>query len=104
MDGHDLTPPTVPSSSTAAVLDPADPALAPDETGAADQELGLDLGPARPWWWPLKSYPGNEEASVWLRRAVSVLVVIGCGIYVFWVVHPELVLRNTTPTGGDMGA
>ncbi|MFN8050817.1 MAG: hypothetical protein U0Q22_05250 [Acidimicrobiales bacterium] len=37
-------------------------------------------------------------------RLFSALVVFGCCVYVFWVVHPELVFRNTTPTGGDMGA
>lgn len=37
-------------------------------------------------------------------KLFSALVVGLCCIYVFWVVHPELVFRNTTPTGGDMGA
>ena len=52
----------------------------------------------------MSSYPGDLEARKWLQRVVSALVVIGCGVYVFWVVHPNLVLRDTTPTGGDMGA
>src|SRR5690606_32284836 len=39
-----------------------------------------------------------------LMRWTSAIVVGACCLYVFWVVHPELIFRNTTPTGGDMGA
>ena len=57
-----------------------------------------------PGWWPFRVYPGDDEARRWVQRAISLLVVAACCGYVFWVVHPELILRNTTPTGGDMGA
>ena len=36
--------------------------------------------------------------------APHVVVVVGCSALVVAAVHPDLVLRNTTPTGGDMGA
>jgi hypothetical protein len=32
------------------------------------------------------------------------VVVGGCCAYVFWVLRPDLIFKNTTPTGGDMGA
>jgi hypothetical protein len=38
------------------------------------------------------------------RNLFSGLFVLLCCSYAFWKVHPELVLRNTTPTGGDMGS
>lgn len=39
-----------------------------------------------------------------LRSWVTFVVVAGSVGFAFLNVHPELVLRNTTPTGGDMGA
>jgi hypothetical protein len=39
-----------------------------------------------------------------LRRAVDAAVVVACAGFVFWQVHPHLVLADTTPAGGDMGA
>ncbi len=42
-----------------------------------------------------------------LRRAwrvVSAGVVLACCIVVLWVLEPRLLLRNTTPNGGDLGA
>jgi len=48
----------------------------------------------------------TDTATVrkWAGRLFSLLMVGACCGYVFWVVHPELILRNTLPTGGDMGA
>lgn len=49
----------------------------------------------------------EEERQQFLSNVAKVFsgVVVGmCCLYVFWVVHPELIFRNTTPTGGDMGA
>lgn len=37
-------------------------------------------------------------------RGVSLIVVAACCAYMFWQTHPNLVLADTTPTGGDMGA
>ncbi|HKY14390.1 MAG TPA: hypothetical protein VJM33_05660 [Microthrixaceae bacterium] len=83
-----------------ATPDPYD--LEAEASGDAPGDTPVE--PVPPWWWPLSSYPGEDEARRWLRLFVGLLVVVGCGAYVFWIVHPELVLRNTTPTGGDMGA
>ncbi len=39
-----------------------------------------------------------------LEGAVSALVVAGSMLFVMLTLHPDLVLANTTPAGGDMGA
>jgi len=46
---------------------------------------------------------GDSFATV-MAKVFSGVVVALCCIYVLWVVKPNLVLRDTTPTGGDMGA
>ena len=38
------------------------------------------------------------------RRTIDVLVVAACAWFVFWQLHPDLILAETTPAGGDMGA
>jgi hypothetical protein len=38
------------------------------------------------------------------RRTIDVLVVAASALFVFWQLHPELILADTTPAGGDMGA
>lgn len=42
----------------------------------------------------------HQPVSSWLTLVV---VVAACG-YIFSTLHPNLIFRNTTPTGGDMGA
>jgi hypothetical protein len=101
MDAEDLTESSG-APVNAAVLEP------PDEVTSGGSDVhqtdeGADLEPP-PWWWPTSHYPGEEVARRRLQLAVGLLVAVACGIFVFWVVHPELVFRNTTPTGGDMGA
>jgi len=39
-----------------------------------------------------------------LRRALDLLVVAGAALFTFWQLHPQLLLAETTPAGGDMGA
>ena len=39
-----------------------------------------------------------------IRLIVDAFVVTACVGFVLWQLHPELLLRNTTPAGGDMGA
>ena len=46
----------------------------------------------------------RQQFLATVAKVFSAVIVGLCCIYVFWVVHPELVFRNTTPTGGDMGA
>jgi hypothetical protein len=38
------------------------------------------------------------------RRTIDVLVVAASAWFVFWQLHPDLILAETTPAGGDMGA
>ncbi len=43
----------------------------------------------------------------WLRivnRVTAIAIVTACVLFVFVELHPGLILRNTTPAGGDMGA
>ena len=39
-----------------------------------------------------------------IRLIVDVVVVAACVVFVLWQLQPELLLRNSTPAGGDMGA
>jgi hypothetical protein len=39
-----------------------------------------------------------------LRRVIDLLVLGACVAFVLWHLQPDLLLRNTTPAGGDMGA
>lgn len=43
-------------------------------------------------------------SDVGWRRIVTFLTVAGSMLLIFSVLHPTLIFRNTTPTGGDMGA
>jgi hypothetical protein len=47
---------------------------------------------------------GDPERRRNVERIVSWVVVAACAVFVFWSLHPQLILQNTTPTGGDMGA
>ncbi len=62
---------------------------APDETDAA---IGAD-----------DALPPRRSDSR-LRSVVDVVVVAACSLFVFWQLHPDLLLAETTPAGGDMGA
>src|SRR5947207_675173 len=53
---------------------------------------GSDRSTARRAW-----YDGLEH---W----IGVAIVAACSIFVFFQLHPSLVLSNTTITGGDTGA
>lgn len=37
-------------------------------------------------------------------RIASIVIVGGATLFLLWTLHPDLILRNNTPTGGDMGA
>lgn len=49
------------------------------------------------------SVPGATWAET-LKSMSTTAVVLGATLIVLSVLHPDLILRNTTPTGGDMGA
>ncbi len=55
-----------------------------------------DLPPEQP------ARPRPDEGPV--RTAIDVGVVAACAAFVFWQLHPGLLLADTTPAGGDMGA
>jgi hypothetical protein len=71
-------------SSSVAVLERRDDE--PDRT--PDDEVGV----------------GDPERRRNVERIVSWVVVAACAVFVFWSLHPQLILQDTTPTGGDMGA
>ena len=73
-------------------------------TGRDQDDLGpvdLDTAPA-PDDRPPDDDPPADGGQV--RRAVDLLVVAGCALFVFWQLHPDLLVAETTPAGGDMGA
>ena len=43
------------------------------------------------------------NADYW-KRLSTIIVVGGATIFLLLTLHPDLILRNNTPTGGDMGA
>src|SRR5215218_527859 len=45
----------------------------------------------RPWW---------ERLEIWTGAAI----VVACCVFVLFQLQPDLLLRNTTPAGGDTGA
>ena len=45
----------------------------------------------------------ESNADYW-KRLSTIIVVGGATIFLLLTLHPELILRNNTPTGGDMGA
>src|SRR6478735_1845816 len=47
--------------------------------------------------------PADRDLTVAWRAAGAAIVVASCGL-VLWVLHPSLLLRDTTPNGGDLGA
>src|SRR5256885_11049341 len=67
-----------------------DPADAPEPAPA----------PARARWRP----PDLQLRRPSPAAVVNGLVVLGACAFVFWQLHPNLLFRNTTTAGGDMGA
>ncbi|MDE0805256.1 MAG: hypothetical protein OSA99_18280 [Acidimicrobiales bacterium] len=65
-------------------------------------ELRLDEPPAdeTPEEEPLP--PRRDDGMI--RRSIDLAVVAACAGFVFWQLHPDLILAPTTPAGGDMGA
>ena len=46
--------------------------------------------------------PHADDGAV--RGLIDAVVVAACAAFVFWQLHPDLLLADTTPAGGDMGA
>lgn len=45
-----------------------------------------------------------EQSAEYWKRLSAIIVVGGTTIFLLLTLHPELIFRNNTPTGGDMGA
>ena len=46
----------------------------------------------------------KQEWTATLKSMSTTAVLLGATLIVLSVLHPDLILRNNTPTGGDMGA
>ena len=46
----------------------------------------------------------REEWTATFKAMSTTAVVLGATLLILSVLHPSLILRNNTPTGGDMGA
>ncbi len=63
-------------------------------------ETGVVDDPDAPGELPPEPLPDDRR----LRRVLDLVVVAGAALFVFWQLHPGLLLAETTPAGGDMGA
>src|SRR6476661_8888890 len=54
--------------------------------------------------WPTARRRRNFSHWEWAERIATIVVVAGCVLYTLAQLHPDLILKNTTPAGGDMGA
>ncbi|MDQ2679356.1 MAG: hypothetical protein M3Y51_11475, partial [Actinomycetota bacterium] len=122
--GLDVAPIDAPDGTAA---QPAAPDTAASDTAAPDQAPPDLIEPdtIEPEWTaggerapddaPAPSHAGfvvDEEPAapvdprqrMEIEKWVGLLVAIACGIFVFVSLGPDLLLRNSTPTGGDMGA
>ncbi|MEA3215449.1 MAG: hypothetical protein QOJ19_1605 [Acidimicrobiia bacterium] len=77
------------------VAEPTSQSLA-RPAGPPDVELPMQAGaePDGPRW----------NSKLWLTGAVTVGVLAVCVTFVWLQLNPHLVLKNNTPSGGDMGA
>ena len=70
-------------------------ATRPAPADAPRTQLDADAPPPersrRPWWERLETWTG-------------VAIVVACCVFVLFQLQPDLLLRNTTPAGGDTGA
>lgn len=84
--------------------------VAPDD--ASDDErstdaIGVDTADTADTDGPPDEGPTPDEATskrLEIEKWVGLAIAIACGLFVFGSLNPELLFRNTTPTGGDMGA
>jgi len=76
-------------------MEPDAPFPAP-ASAVLEREPIVDPAPQEP--------EADRPAREWPGRLFTVVVLTICVGFAFWMVHPELIFRNTTPTGGDMGA
>lgn len=46
----------------------------------------------------------RKDSALMLKSVTTTAVIVGAVLMLLSTVHPELILKNNTPTGGDMGA
>ncbi|HUW01322.1 MAG TPA: 6-pyruvoyl-tetrahydropterin synthase-related protein [Acidimicrobiales bacterium] len=73
----------------------------PDPSARSDPDEPLpEPEPAEP-----QADPAVDAARQrWIRNGVDVAVVALCVVFIVGPLHPDLLLTNSTPAGGDMGA
>ncbi len=76
-----------------------------DVEGSVDDDaigapIDLDVDPDGPD--DVVDEPPVDDGA--LRRGIDIVVVAACALFVFWQLHPSLILDDSTPAGGDMGA
>src|SRR3954453_15113827 len=80
-----------------------DQPLHPAATDSDGTANGADPEGAEPPVRPTRWYD-RYDLFDWLELAATLLVVGGCVLFPLMQLHPDLILANNTPTGGDMGA
>ncbi|MFM9082710.1 MAG: 6-pyruvoyl-tetrahydropterin synthase-related protein [Actinomycetota bacterium] len=80
--------------------DPANDPIDSTRAGTSQiaNEIGSQVGAE------VDSDTRRSEWALTLKSMTTTAIVLGATLIVIAVVQPELVLRNNTPTGGDMGA
>jgi hypothetical protein len=103
-DGGDADEPdpTPPGGGVAVLARPDEtdwtvPVLPADDDGRPDEAAGGD-GPRWSGWLDRLSGP------TWPQSLTTLVIVVACTVFTFVELKPDLLFRETTPTGGDMGA
>lgn len=82
---------------------PAPPSDIVDNAAAATIAVADSSEPgARPRAVP--AYAEPPDPSSWFARLITFFIVAGCVIFTIRQLQPSLLVANTTPAGGDMGA
>src|SRR6476620_6813580 len=86
-----------------AVTDVLDRPLDEPELPLEGVEWPAEAGPDAPRWPTAhrRRVLSNRERA---ERIATIVVVGGCVLYTLFQLHPDLLLKDTTPAGGDMGA
>ncbi|MDZ7675268.1 MAG: hypothetical protein U5K30_09395 [Acidimicrobiales bacterium] len=74
-----------------------------DDPEAVDTR-GIDDGPAdaAPVEENRPRLPPTDDGPI--RKLIDIGVVAASALFVFWQLHPDLIVSDSTPAGGDMGA
>ncbi|HET9608808.1 MAG TPA: hypothetical protein VFP06_04320 [Acidimicrobiales bacterium] len=94
-----------PGPATAPRLPAAAPPAPPGPGPWADRsDDGGDDGQAAPDGHDPGAEARRDHRQRMVRTVVDVVVVASCVVFALWHLQPELLVRDTTPAGGDMGA